>query len=58
MFSKTVREFAAILDTLTEQTWGVTISLQDLSDNFLSTSKLNKNKSGSKRELNLDYKEM
>lgn len=54
-FSATVQHFDAILDALTEHTWGVTVSLKDFTE--LALSAPSKSSKAARRELNFDYKE-
>jgi hypothetical protein len=59
VFSTTVKHFAAILDALTEHTWGLTVSLKDFSDVSISASRpvAPGKKGGIRKELNHEYKE-
>lgn len=55
-FSTSVKHFDAILDVLTEHTWGVTVSLKDFTD--LALTAPHKSSKTARKELNFDYKEM
>lgn len=55
--SHTAKHFAAILDTLTEHTWGLTVSLRDFTDVALSSLPPKHSRAAARKELNYDYKE-
>lgn len=52
-----MRNFESLLDALTDHTWGLTVSLEDFTNNAQIVTG-SKAKKGAKRELNVDYKEM
>jgi hypothetical protein len=54
--SHSAKHFAAVLDSLTEHTWGLTVSLKDFPDIALSSTP-SKGSRAARRELNYDYRE-
>jgi hypothetical protein len=54
--SYSAKHFAALLDTLTDNTWGLTVTLKDFTDTAMSTGPLKATR-GAKKEANFDYKE-
>ena len=61
-----MKHFAALLDTLTENTWGMTVTLRDFTDLAMSSAiaigagaggATQRGKSTARHEPNYDYKE-